>query len=286
MSEGKQLTPIGQICVALDKMESGFGESLKGTGIAPARFLATAKMAVQTHTDKDKLASADRQSLYLAVKKAAGDGLLPDNREAALVVYGNQVQYQPMVQGLVKLARQSGEIESINSEVVYENDVFELYFDMGETKFSHRPNWKEDRGNPILVWASVKLKSGEMLARAYPKKRIDQIATRSRMSANYDPQRGKDWEEFWRKAAIRNILKYAPKTTQLEQAMDAMDGEFQEEIDIAPPEKQSAQKTQTRAAAKIKEVQEAQEEPQIIDLEVVQEYPVQDALDDETDIPI
>lgn len=225
-TQGKQPTATAQICQTIDKMSAGFSESLQGTGIAVGRFVATAKMAVQTHADKSRLEAADRGSLFLAIKKAAGDGLMPDNREAALVIYGNQVQYQPMVQGLVKLARNSGEIESINSEVVYENDEFELYHDFDGVQFKHLPNWKEDRGQPILVWAAVKLKSGERIARAYPKSRIMQIATRSKMGSNYDPLKGKDWEEFWRKAAIRNILKYAPKSTALEKALDTDSKEF------------------------------------------------------------
>jgi len=229
MTEQKQqLTVIGQICKTLDTMQSSIGSDLTGTGIAPDRFIATAKMAVQTHVQRDRLEKADRQSLYMAIKKSAGDGLMPDNREAALVVYGDQVQYQPMVQGLVKLARNSGEIESINSEVVYENDEFELSYEMDGVKFKHKPNWTQERGNPVLVWATVKLKSGEVIARAYPKKRIDQIATRSKQAGNYNPSTGKDWEEFWRKAAIRNILKYAPKSTAMEKALDSMDQEFVE----------------------------------------------------------
>ena len=145
----KELTTIGQICQSLDKMAPSLTESLQGTGITVQRFLATAKTAVQTHTDKDRLASADRNSLYLSIKKAAGDGLMPDGREAALVVYGSQVQYQPMVQGLVKLARNSGEIESINSEVVYENDEFELYHDFDGVKFKHVPNWKDRKSTRL-----------------------------------------------------------------------------------------------------------------------------------------
>lgn len=257
----KELTPIGQICTALDQMGRSLDESLKGTGISTDRFLATAKTAVQTHMDKDRLASADRQSLYLAIKKSAGDGLMPDGREAALVVYGNQVQYQPMVQGLVKLARNSGEIESINAEVVYENDEFELSYEIDGVRFKHSPKWTSDRGQPVLVWATVKLKSGEVIARAYPRKRIDQIAARSKMSGNYDPSKGKDWEEFWRKAAIRNILKYAPKSTAIDKALDAMDKEFEssEPIEQQQPNQETPKK-QTRAAQVVKN-----EEPEIIE---------------------
>ncbi len=274
----KQLTPIGQICTAIDKMSGSLSEQLKGTGINPERFLATAKMAVQTHSDKDRLARADRNSLYLAIKKSAGDGLMPDNREAALVVYGEQVQYQPMVQGLVKLARNSGDIVSINAEVVYENDEFELFYDFDGLKFKHAPNWKEERGEPCLVWASVKLISGEVIARAYPKKRILEISTRSKMSGNYDPKKGKDWEEFWRKAAIRNILKYAPRSTALDKALDVSDSEFKaENEDFIEAETPVAQEKETKASKIIKEA-EPISEPEILEAEIVE--------DSEEEIPI
>lgn len=268
-TQSKQLTPIGQICQTLDKMEGDFSQTLNGTGVNPKRFLATAKTAIQTHADKDRLANADRQSLYLAIKKSASDGLMPDNREAALVVYGSQVQYQPMVQGLVKLARNSGEIESINSEVVYSNDEFNLFYDFEGVQFTHKPLWTGDRGEPVLVWASVKLKSGERMARAYDKKRIMSIATRSKQSGNYDPAKGKDWEEFWRKAAIRNILKYAPKSTALDQAMEAMDAEFeyetQQDVPAAPVKRQS------KTAQAVKESELPPEPtPEVIDVEVVE----------------
>ncbi|UOF77747.1 rect family [Caudoviricetes sp.] len=265
----QQLTVIGQICKTIDTMAPTLSTDLKGTGISPDRFIATAKTAIQTHVQKDRLEKADRQSLYLAIKKSATDGLMPDNREAALVVYGDQVQYQPMVQGLVKMARQSGEIESINSEIVYENDEFYLSYDFDGVKFKHAPDWKSERGKPCLVWASVKLKSGEIIARAYPKERIMQIATRSKQSGNYNPETGKDWEEFWRKAAIRNILKYAPKSTQLEKALAEADSEFQEQQDVELQKEQEVklEPKVTRA----KEAIMSYKEPEVIDADIVEE---------------
>lgn len=269
----KQVSVIGQICQTLDKMQPTIDESLKGTGISVSRYLATAKTAIQTHPQKDKLENADRNSLYLAIKRSAGDGLMPDGREAALVVYGNTVQYQPMVQGLVKLARNSGEIESINSEVVFENDEFELYYDFDGTKFKHAPNWSGDRGAPILVWASVKLKSGEVIARAYPKDRIMQIASRSKMSKNYQPGQGLDWEEFWRKAAIRNILKYAPKTTAIEKALEANDSEFsfEEEQAKETKPKPTKAKRKTKAEEVVKADEEEDQSSEVIDAEIIED---------------
>ena len=57
------LTVSKQICVALDKMHTSFIQALAGTGVDPHRFLATAKTAVQTHTDQKGLESANRSSL-------------------------------------------------------------------------------------------------------------------------------------------------------------------------------------------------------------------------------
>lgn len=275
MSDNKQISVIGQICQTIDKMSDTFKESLNGTGITPARFTATAKTAIQTHNDKSKLETADRQSLYLAIRKAASDGLMPDNREAALVCYFNkdkgvnEVQYQPMVQGLVKLARNSGEISSISSEVVFEGDHFELIHNSEGVKFEHKPYYVGERTNPILVWACVKLKSGETIVRALTQKRVMMIAMRSKMPSNYDPAKGKDWEEFWRKAAIRNVLKYAPRSTALDSAIQSDDVEFQEQTIEQKPIVTETPK-ETKASAKIKEAVK-EEQPVIIEAEIIEE---------------
>lgn len=50
------------------------------------------------------LLNADRKSLLGACVKCAADGLIPDGREAALVMFGQQVQYMPMVGGILKRA--------------------------------------------------------------------------------------------------------------------------------------------------------------------------------------
>lgn len=259
MAQSKALTATGQICKALDQMEGSLNESLAGTGVSVGRFLATAKTAVQTHGDKKRLENADRNSLYLAIKSAASDGLMPDGREAALVVYGSVVQYQPMVMGLVKLARKSGEIESLGAYIVYDKDDFSYKAGVDPVP-EHDADWFGERGEPIGVWAFVKLKTGDYLDPVMlTKERIDRIATRSKIAGNYNPKTGKDWEEWWKKAAIRNILKYAPKSTALEGAMRDSDKEFSFDDDgvvhddPAPVNPVSEKpKTETKAAAAVK----------------------------------
>lgn len=276
MTTKNQLTPIGQICQTLDKMQPALNENLKGTGISTQRFLATAKTAVQTHADREKLSNADRQSLYLAIKKSASDGLMPDNREAALVIYNNQVQYQPMVQGLVKLARNSGEIESIGAYIVYANDMFTYRVGIDsipthEASGDDGMGWfSSSRGEPIGVWAYVKLKSGDYLEPVMlSRERVMRIAQRSRLRKNYNPGEGLDWEEFWKKAAIRNILKYAPRSTALDSALEKIDDEISfdsetGEIHEAPAKTKLSPK-QTKASQVITDPEPDNSE--IIDLE-------------------
>ena len=275
MSQGKALTQTGQICSALDKMEGSINEALSGTGVSAGRFLATAKTAIQTHSDQKGLEAADRASLFLAIKKAAGDGLMPDGREAALVIYNTkqndgtwskQVQYQPMVQGLVKLARKSGEIEKLGAFIVHEQDSFKFRVGLDDIPEHSAPLdeygnnlWFGDRGKAIGVWAFVKLKSGEFLDPIMLSvDRINRIASRSKIASNYNQEQGKDWEEWWKKAAIRNILKYAPKSTSLEKAMSTMDNEFdfsEESVESEPVTANpitKEEKTESKAAAAVK----------------------------------
>src|SRR5262245_10111967 len=83
-----------------DEITIGIREALP-EGVNFRQFQRAAANALIAN---DKLADADRKSLIMATIRAAADGLLPDNREAAFVLYGNKVQYLPMIGGLRKIA--------------------------------------------------------------------------------------------------------------------------------------------------------------------------------------
>ena len=127
---------VKQVCKAVHTMKPQFAESLPA-GLDPDKFIRNATNAIQMHPQQEKLLNADRQSLFLSLQKAAVDGLNIDGREAALTVFNTKVggewiskaQYMPMTLGLVKLARNSGEISTISAEVVYSNDEFIHYHD-------------------------------------------------------------------------------------------------------------------------------------------------------------
>src|SRR4051812_38118254 len=72
----------------LEKMRGEFTKQLP-KGMPTERFVRTILTAVQINPD---LMVADRKSLILACMKAAQDGLMPDGREGALVVYNTKVK--------------------------------------------------------------------------------------------------------------------------------------------------------------------------------------------------
>jgi recombination protein RecT len=292
-TETKALAPIDMILGGLDTMKNGLIDDLHGTGIDPHKFLATAKTAVQKHQQKEKLMKADRNSLYLAVKDAAQQGLMPDNKEGALVLYNNkekgvdEVSFQPMVTGIVKLLRQSGDVLDVGAAVVFANDKFR--FSLGVDKMpEHTPDWFSDRGEPIGVWAYIKLTNGEVISKMLPKERLQRIAARSKMAKNYSPTEGQDWEEFWNKAAIRNAAKFAPKTPKLERALLADDNEF--DMTRTPTQATNAQATaapsepvkETAAAKAVRERTEAKAK-QAATVETQEQSNVIDAVYDEAD---
>lgn len=201
-------------------------ESLLPPGIDVKRFMRTAVNAISTHSQADKLLDADRQSLFNACQKAAGDGLLIDGREATLVVFRDKrldmevVSYIPMVQGMVKLARNSGEISNLIAEVVYSKDLFK-YRPAHDPHPLHQPDWFGDRGEPVGAYAVVTLKDGEKITTVLPGERILAIGQGGRNADQYIPGKGAHYGEWWRKTVIKNVLKYAPKSSQLESALEA-----------------------------------------------------------------
>ena len=190
--------------------------------ITPDKFIRTVLTAV---TQTPDLLQVDRRTLFNAAVKCATDGLIPDGREAALVVFNvkdkanggwaKSAQYMPMVRGLIKLARQSGEISTLSANIVYENDEYDYVLGDDE-RLMHRPNMDGDRGAPKLVYATVTFKDGsrqrEVLTMA-------DVAKARAVSKSKDGGPWTQWfDEMAKKTAIRRLLKYVSLSPDVERA--------------------------------------------------------------------
>ena len=179
---------------------------------------------------KPELLTADRPSLFMSCFKAAQDGLLTDGKESALVIYNikkngiyiNAVQYMPMIAGLLKKIRSSGELSSIAAHVVYQNDEFD--YCLGDEEYiKHKPSIKE-RINPICVYAIAKTKDGAIYREVMNVSEIEKIRNISKAK---DSTAWKEhWGEMAKKTVIRRLSKLLPMSTDVEQVIQRDDEMF------------------------------------------------------------
>lgn len=199
------------------------------------------KMALPSHIKVDKfqrvvltavmsdpeLLHADRRSLIASVTKAAQDGLLPDKREGALVIFNQKVskkgeqdewikavQWMPMIAGVLKKVRQSGEITSITANIVYDKDTF-IWSQGDNEAIEHQPpQLGEDRGKAIGVYAIATLKDGYKIREVMDINEIEKVRKVSK-TGQFGPW--KDWwEEMAKKTVIRRLSKRLPMSTDIE----------------------------------------------------------------------
>lgn len=224
----KPQSPLMVIRGNVERMLPDFKAALP-EHIPAERFVRTALTAIQLNPD---IAACEPKTVYAACMKAAQDGLVLDGREAALVKfnqkmkidgnerYVNVAQYMPMVQGILKKARNSGEISYIAARVVYDKDRFHVVYG-DEESLTHEPFLDGEPGEMRLAYMVAKLKDGQIVREIMTKAQIEKVRSKSR-SADRGPW--KDWpEEMWRKTVIRRGAKYLPSSSDRSDGSDVLD---------------------------------------------------------------
>lgn len=221
----RALTPLESVRSDLTRMEAQFAMVLP-SHIKPEKFIRVVVTALQLNSD---LLNCDRQSLYAASMKSAQDGLVPDGREAALVQFKGRVQYMPMVFGVCKKARNSGEIATIDSQVVYENDEYESWVDEKGPHFKHKKA-RKDRGEPSLTYAYAITKDGAFFLEEVDEEQMASIEAMARAQAG--PWKGPFKDEMRRKTAIKRLAKYRiPSSSDLDEVLRRNDDMY--DVDTA-----------------------------------------------------
>lgn len=182
--------------------------------VSVEKFTRVAQTAIQNNPD---LQNADRRSLFGACVRLAQDGLLPDGREAALVMFGNKAQAMPMIAGVLKKIRQSGEVAKISSQVVHENDHFLVRYGFDEDVEHSPPPLDKPRGKPIGAYATAVLKDGSQLLEVMSYEEIEEVRSVSRAARNGPWV--KWWGEMARKTVMRRLAKRLPMSTDLEESV-------------------------------------------------------------------
>lgn len=220
-------TVVSEVRADLSRMDGEFRMALP-PHIPVDKFRRVALTSIQSNPD---LMRADRRSLFSACVKCAQDGLLPDGREAALVVFGNAVSYMPMVSGILKRVRNSGELASITSQIVYRNDTFRYWVDADGEHIQHEPLMFGERGDIVGVYALAKTKDGAVYIETMTKAQVEKVRSVSR-TKNKGPWVDW-WEEMARKTAIRRLSKRLPMSTDFVDQILSRDDDAPQEP--APP---------------------------------------------------
>lgn len=157
-----------------------------------------------------ELITGNQNSLFASVVKCAQDGLLPDGREAALVKFGQDIVYMPMIGGFRKIAAEHG--WAIDTQVVYEHDEF--VWELGQhPKLHHKPaGLDQEPGEPMGAYAVATHADGRKLVEVMRKSEIEKVQAVSK-SGTRGPW--KDWmERMWEKTVGRRIFGKLPLSGQ------------------------------------------------------------------------
>jgi recombination protein RecT len=205
----------------LFKMEPQFAAALPAH-IPVERFARVVMTAIQNNS---KLLACTEQSLFNACMRAAQDGLLPDGREGAIVPFGEgedgasrseNATWMPMIAGIRKKARNSGELTDWYGHVVYQGDEFD--YQLGDDPhLHHKPALNGGRQRPITHAYSVAVfKDGTKSREVMNIDEVEDIRKRyakSRKGPWNDPVA---YPEMVVKTVLRHHSKSLPMSTDLD----------------------------------------------------------------------
>lgn len=221
------------------------------------RFL---RIAMTSFQKTPKLLECTPKSLIAALMQSAQLGLEPDGvtGQAWLIPRKNkgvlEVNFQPGYQGLMTLARNSGDISNIVPRVVYEGDEFSYHYGLDDA-LHHRPSDKvTDGAKPTHVYCKVRMKDGTTTFEVWSYAQIE--AHRKRFSrAGEDGTWATDWAAMAKKTLIVQALKYSPKSVELstaialdELATSGIPQNLTATFDLFPDEDPPPKKTALQAA--------------------------------------
>jgi len=208
------------------------------------------RIALVATSRQPRLLDCSPQSLLRCVMDAGQLGLVPGQLHggAHLVPFKNrqtgcmEATLIPDYRGLIKLARQSAEIESVEAHVVHQKDGFEARYGLRPT-LDHAPSLADDPGPVVACYAIARFKSGAAQFDLMTLKELEAIRQRSR-AAEAGPW-VTDTEEMYRKTVVKRLCKYLPQSPELERALaletaaetetPALREEEADEIEIAAP---------------------------------------------------
>lgn len=188
----------------------------------PERFFKSIFIAAHKNP---KLLECTFDSIMISILQCAELGLIPIMGRAHLVPFKNtkkgvmECQFIAGYQGLVDLARRSGEIVDVSAHVVYEQDKFDFEYGTNE-HLSHVPKLDGDRGKIIGAYCVWFYRDGTRR----PKPDFMPIADIRKRKAVSKMTSGGPWEEWEDEMVRKTVIKWSSKLQPVsEEMMRAID---------------------------------------------------------------
>ncbi|AOJ10365.1 recombinase RecT [Burkholderia mayonis] len=214
VATGKKDNPVASFSSFLDKFKPQMALAL------PKHLTADrmARLAVTAFSSTPKLQECEPKTIVAGIMTAATLGLeIGVDGQGFLVPYGRTCQFVPGWKGLVDLVSRSGRA-TVWTGAVFEGDEFD--YALGDSPFiRHRPGEENDPDKITHVYAVGRVNGSD-----YPVIEVWTIRKVWKHRDKYNKVGAKhysfrDPEMYARKVPLLQVLKYMPKSIELQNAM-------------------------------------------------------------------
>lgn len=202
------------------QMTSQFKAALPAV-ITPERMARIAMTAVSVN---QKLSECSQDSFFGALLTGAQLGLEPNTPlgQCYLIPFKTNgvmtCQFQLGYQGLIELAYRSGKYKNIQARVVYEGDTFDYSYGTNEY-INHVPMRISNK--PIAVYAYYSLTNGGGTFEVMTWAEIEAFSKKYSFAvkSGYSSPWQSDPEAMAKKTLLKKLLKFAPKSVEVAEAL-------------------------------------------------------------------
>ena len=182
-----------------------------------------------------KTALGNPASLQHAITNVAAFGisLNPAMKLAYLIPRKGVVCLDISYMGLMHIAQEAGAIQWGQAVIVRANDTFELQGLDKQPHHVYKP-FATDRGEIVGVYCTVKTDGGDYLTHAMPIAAVYAIRDRSEAFKKKSGPWITDAEEMIKKTCVKQAAKYWPRRERLDTAVEHMNTEGGEGINLQP----------------------------------------------------
>jgi|1_EtaG_2_1085319.scaffolds.fasta_scaffold00689_18 phage RecT family recombinase len=279
----QQLIPITDYGKALESksLQDKFEKNLQDSSVV-LNFQRECTFAIQAIKDNPGLQKCSPATVADSIKKVSLTGLslnpllghayMIPRRTGGVMKACLDIGYQ----GWILIAHESGFVNDVFAQIVYENEVNNGGFtvELGSTnKITHTPYYmlgldEATRGRKFGVYATVVLSNGTTKSEFMTAARVHAVRDRSQgyqAAKKYNKNtiwEGPDEERMWQKTAILNVLKYVPSKNLSQRERTALEL-YNEDVDLVG---EQARGTASKRATSAVQDLENEVQPETVDV--------------------